>query len=79
MFIREHLVVILLLYLGDFAGSAHMVHLSLKFSKDESISNSSVEIEKLNYGFAVYGSDPSFVFSTATSANPREHCMVKIC
>ncbi|KAL9433387.1 hypothetical protein AB3S75_028256 [Citrus x aurantiifolia] len=23
----------------------------------------------------VYGSDPSFVFSTATSANPREHCM----
>lgn len=27
---------------------------------------------------AVYGSDPSFVFCTATSANPREHCMVKI-
>lgn len=25
---------------------------------------------------AVYGSDPSFVFSTATSANPREHAMV---
>eukprot|EP00258_Populus_trichocarpa_P021523 XP_024437542.1 uncharacterized ATP-dependent helicase YprA isoform X2 [Populus trichocarpa] len=24
----------------------------------------------------VYGSDPSFVFSTATSANPCEHCMV---
>ncbi|WCJ35804.1 ATP-dependent helicase HRQ1 [Euphorbia peplus] len=23
----------------------------------------------------VYGSDPSFIFSTATSANPREHCM----
>ncbi|KAJ0105351.1 hypothetical protein Patl1_18951 [Pistacia atlantica] len=23
----------------------------------------------------VYGSDPSFVFSTATSANPQEHCM----
>ncbi|KAM6569423.1 hypothetical protein CsatB_017408 [Cannabis sativa] len=23
----------------------------------------------------VYGSDPSFVFSTATSGNPREHCM----
>ncbi|KAH9722337.1 UBQ helicase-c and DEAD-like helicase domain-containing protein [Citrus sinensis] len=23
----------------------------------------------------VYGSDPSFVFSTATSANPREHCL----
>ncbi|CAI0556569.1 unnamed protein product [Linum tenue] len=23
----------------------------------------------------VYGTDPSFVFSTATSANPREHCM----
>ncbi|PON82996.1 UBQ, helicase-c and DEAD-like helicase domain-containing protein [Trema orientale] len=23
----------------------------------------------------VYGSHPSFVFSTATSANPREHCM----
>ncbi|XP_022728829.1 uncharacterized protein LOC111284419 isoform X3 [Durio zibethinus] len=23
----------------------------------------------------VYGSDPSFVFCTATSANPREHCM----
>ncbi|XWS37243.1 hypothetical protein CRYUN_Cryun19dG0026700 [Craigia yunnanensis] len=23
----------------------------------------------------VYGSDPSFVFSTATSANPHEHCM----
>ncbi|XP_050223034.1 uncharacterized protein LOC126673096 isoform X2 [Mercurialis annua] len=23
----------------------------------------------------VYGSDPLFVFSTATSANPREHCM----
>lgn len=23
----------------------------------------------------VYGSDPYFVFSTATSANPREHCM----
>lgn len=23
----------------------------------------------------VYGSDPSFIFSTATSGNPREHCM----
>ncbi|KAL5818090.1 hypothetical protein ACOSQ3_026468 [Xanthoceras sorbifolium] len=23
----------------------------------------------------VYGSEPSFVFSTATSANPRDHCM----
>ncbi|XP_022135057.1 uncharacterized protein LOC111007140 isoform X2 [Momordica charantia] len=23
----------------------------------------------------VYGSDPSFIFCTATSANPREHCM----
>ncbi|XP_015572042.2 uncharacterized ATP-dependent helicase YprA isoform X1 [Ricinus communis] len=23
----------------------------------------------------VYGSDPSFIFSTATSANPHEHCM----
>ncbi|CAN1796234.1 Uncharacterized ATP-dependent helicase YprA [Linum perenne] len=23
----------------------------------------------------VYGTDPSFIFSTATSANPREHCM----
>ncbi|XP_021674858.2 uncharacterized protein LOC110660749 isoform X3 [Hevea brasiliensis] len=23
----------------------------------------------------VYGSNPSFIFSTATSANPREHCM----
>lgn len=27
---------------------------------------------------AVYGSDPSFIFSTATSANPREHCMVRL-
>lgn len=27
----------------------------------------------------VYGSDPSFIFSTATSGNPREHCMVRFC
>ncbi|CAN1796238.1 Uncharacterized ATP-dependent helicase YprA [Linum perenne] len=26
----------------------------------------------------VYGTDPSFIFSTATSANPREHCMVSL-
>ena len=25
---------------------------------------------------AVYGTVPSFVFSTATSANPCDHCMV---
>lgn len=26
--------------------------------------------------YAVHGSDPSFIFCTATSANPREHAMV---
>lgn len=26
---------------------------------------------------AVYGSEPSFVFCTATSGNPREHAMVR--
>lgn len=26
--------------------------------------------------YPVYSSDPSFIFSTATSANPKEHAMV---
>ncbi|KAJ6881020.1 hypothetical protein NC651_027762 [Populus alba x Populus x berolinensis] len=33
-----------------------------------------VVIDEAHY-YKVYGSDPSFVFSTATSANPCEHCM----
>jgi len=33
---------------------------------------------RLLFDGAVYGSDPSFVFSTATSANPCEHCMVRL-
>lgn len=59
---------------------SHGVHYHLVWMKIEGVFhrtvNSNFVIKQNLIYHAVYGSDPSFIFCTATSANPREHCMV---